>query len=307
MHRVILTNGSRSFTTWSSHPQQDLVPANFDRVIFFLHGFPDNNDTWNNIVPEVKANYRGQTVLTLCPLLRGYEASSIGDDHDYKVHHLAEDIRAWILQIVPNKEIPVHLVGHDWGAIATFKAAEEYPELVTSCVTLAIPYIANLHLWHLVWYAPIQGYLSSYFITMQWAWLYGSKFGNLLKKGYLDELWSYWSPGWDFSEDIKSVRKTLAQPGVLQATTAYYRNLFRLKDISRRRWIVDFEKVPTLLLGGEKDGCMSHKVYELESRVLAPQAKVKVQLLSGVGHFLHREDPKKVAELICDWLQKYSE
>lgn len=305
-HQITLKNGARSFSAWSSHPEASIGVANFDRVIFFLHGFPDNNDSYDKVLPIVKKHYKDQRVLTLCPLLRGYEASSQGKDEDYKMSDLADDVKEWILQIVPNKEIPVHLVGHDWGAIVCFKTASKYPDLVTSMVTMAIPYLTNLRVWHYLWYAPIQLYLLSYFLTMQFAFLYKNKFGNLLSKGYLDSIWEFWSPGWSFDNDITSVRKTLAQPGVLEAATAFYRNLFRLSIIRERKWAIDFQQVPTLILGGDRDGCMTPKLFELESQLLAPLPKVKVQLLAGVGHFLHREDPSKVSELVCDWFSKYS-
>lgn len=307
MPEITLTNGSRSFSAHSSHPQLAITnPRSFDRVIFFIHGFPDNYDSYNKVLPLVSKHYGKKKVLLIAPLLRGYEPSSQGPDTEYKMSDIAGDVRAWILQIVPNKEVPVHLVGHDWGAIVTFKTCSMYPDLITSAVTMAIPYIANLRPWHYLLYAPRQLYCLTYFFTMQYAFVYRQKFGNLLEPGYLDDLWRYWSPKWDFSSEIDSVRKTLNGPGVLDAATGYYRNLFRPSIIQERKWIVDFEKVPTLILGGDRDGCMVSELYELEARLLASKPKVKVQLLSNLGHFMHREDPVKVGELICDWFDKYN-
>lgn len=306
MAKITLQHGNRTFSAWSSHPQLAITnPRSFERVIFFLHGFPDNNEGYENVTPIVAQHYK-KKVLMIAPVMRGYEASSQGPDTEYKMSDLAGDLRAWILLIVPNKEVPVHLVGHDWGAIVTFKTASLYPELITSAVTMAIPYLANLRAWHYLWYAPRQIYCLSYFLTMQYAFLYRQKFGNLQVPGYLDELWSYWSPNWDFSKQIASVRKTLSEPGVLDSATAYYRNLFRPSIIKERKWIVDFEKVPTLILGGDNDNCMVPELYDLEAQLLASTPKVKVQLLSGLGHFMHREDPTKVTELICDWFDKYN-
>lgn len=306
MAKITLQHANRTFSAWSSHPQLEITnPRSFERVIFFLHGFPDNNEGYENVTPIVAQHYKTK-VLLIAPVMRGYEASSQGPDTEYKMSDLAGDLRAWILLIVPNKEVPVHLVGHDWGAIVTFKTASLYPELITSAATMAIPYLANLRPWHYLWYAPRQIYCLSYFFTMQYAFLYRHKFGDLLVPGYLDELWKYWSPNWDFSKQIDSVRKTLAEPGVLDSATAYYRNLFRPSIIKERKWIVDFEKVPTLILGGDKDNCMVSELYDLEAQLLASKPKVKVQLLSGLGHFMHREDPTKVTELICDWFDKYN-
>lgn len=304
-HKITLHNGRLAFSAWSTHSQlavQNL--ARFERLLVLIHGFPDNNDSYHSVMPLLEHHY-GSNVLVVAPLLRGYERLSQVDDREYRMVDIAQDVKAWITEIVPNGEIPVHLVGHDWGAIIAFKTASLYPELITSMVTLAIPYISNLKPWEMAWHAPQQLYLSSYFMTMQFKWLYSFKFGDLGVPGYLDQLWLYWLPDWDFRAEITSVRATLGEQGVLDAATAYYRNLFRAHNFAERKWLVDFNKVPTLILGGEKDGCMTLALFELESRVLAPLPHVKVQLLSGVGHFLHREDPTKVAELICDWFEKY--
>lgn len=309
-HEVKLFNGSRSFSAWSSHPQFLLGNSKaYDRVIFLLHGFPDNNDSFNEMTPFLQRRFGGKdgsSVLTLAPLMRGYEPSSQGATNEYCMYELAHDVMLWIQFVSPKNNIPVHLVGHDWGAIVAFKTASKYPHLVTSMVTLAIPYMTNLHAWHFLWYFPQQIWHLSYMLRMQSALFYGPAFKDVRLPGYLDELWECWSPEWDFSSQIRSVRKTLAQPGVLHAATAYYRNLIPWKKLLELRWNVDFAQVPTLILGGEKDGCMLASVYDLESRLLASTPKVKVQLLHGVGHFLHREDPAEVAENACCWFEKYS-
>lgn len=304
---VKLHNGSKTFTAWSLHRQEVLGQTqHYDRVIFFLHGFPDNNDSYHAVVPIVKQHFKLDNVLTLVPLLRGYERSSTASkDNEYCMVDLAADVKLWILEVNPENKLPLHLVGHDWGAIVSFKTASKYPELITSMVTMAIPYLSNLRLYHLLWYAPKQVWCLSYMLRMQLLWFYKGAFGDLLKPGYLDLLWAHWSPNWDFSSEIVSVRKTLSDPVVLQAATAYYRNLIPWKNIREARWVVDFEQVPTLILGGDQDQCMLPALFELESKMLAEKPKVKVQLLSGLGHFMHREDPTKVSEVICGWLDKY--
>lgn len=304
-YTVKLHHNQREFSAFSSLPQLQLSSSlAFDRLIILMHGFPDNNQSYKETAPILTEHF-GKNTLVVAPLLRGYEPLSAGPKDEYSMAHVASDVKAWILLLVPEQNKPVHLVGHDWGAIVAFKTAQLYPELITSMVTLAIPYLANLRAWHLLWYAPRQIYCLSYMLTMQLLFFYATKFGDLRKPGYLDQLWEFWSPGWTFGTDIDSVRETLSQPGVLDSATAYYRNLVTWKNRRNLRWPVDFARVPTLVLGGDKDGCMVSALFELEAQLLAPVPKVKVQLLSGVGHFLHREDPTKVGELICDWFDKY--
>lgn len=303
MYSIQLHSGDRTFSAWSN--LQSPVPGTFTRLIVFIHGFPDNKDSFMAVI-ELVQNHFGSDVLIVAPALRGYEKSSQKADFDYSVSSLAQDVRLWILELVPDQKVPVHLVGHDWGAVAAFKAASNYPELVTLMVTLAIPYLTNILWGQLLWYAPQQIWCSSYMLRMQCALFYRSKFGNLQVPGYLDELWAYWSPGWDFTSDVESVRSTLALDGVLDHATGYYRSAVSWRNLGDLQWQVDFDRVPTLILGGARDRCMLAALFELESRLLAPVAKVKVQLLEGVGHFLHREDPAEVSLLVTAWFDKYS-
>lgn len=304
-YTIKLRHDGREFSAISSHKHQQVFARRISRpwlkVIILLHGFPDNNTSYVGVWPILAEAF--PLTLLLAPAMRGYEPSSVGKDSEYRISDLANDVKAWLEQLGDLQGVPVHLVGHDWGAIAAYKTAMLFPELLTSMVTLAIPLMSNIKPWELAVKCPQQLYLSSYFFTMQYRFLYGPKFHG----DYLDQLWRYWSPTWKFTEqDIGPVRETLAQPGVLDAATAYYRCLFRLANIKDRKWIVDFEKVPTLILGGEADGCMSSRLLEIQRGKLAGNPNVKVQTMAGLGHFLHREDPRKVGEAIVEWLKTHS-
>lgn len=302
-HSIKLKNGRRTFSVISNfHEQEVYAPIRrWNRVIFLIHGFPDDNTSFSKVIPILEENF--PKALILAPLLRGYEESSQGPEGEYTVGEIAKDVKSWINEVLPVKNLPVHLVGHDWGAIIAFKVASVYPELVDSMVTLAIPYLSNLRIWEYLLKIPLQLYKSSYFLTMQSEYLY-KKLRQTGEDTYLDYLWRYWSPNYEYSrQEIDQVRSTLLKPGVLEASTAYYRCLFKILNFDGRRWNVNFEQVPTLILGGETDGCMIKSVYDLEAEKLAQTKLVKVQTMNRVGHFLHREDPVKVAEAIVEWIR----
>lgn len=305
---VKLKSGTKTHSAISNVTQKALDSKKpYSRVIFFIHGFPDNYTSFNEVIPIVKSEFKTENALILSPMLRGYEKSSFYDnDLDYKTGDVASDIYNFVHELGLEKG-PVHLVGHDWGAIVSFKAASLYPDLITSIVTLAIPYVSNLHLWDFMFRFPEQLYYSSYFFTMQRKSRY-KRFYETGEDSYLNELWNYWSPNYKYSaKDIDSVRQTLLADDAIDHCTAYYRCLFDPRAIKHVKWKVDFDKVPTLLLGGETDGCMTAKMYEYERYKLANFDKVDVRILSRVGHFLHREDPEKVADLVIDFIRKYSE
>ena len=302
---IKLHNGRRTFSTLSNLPETEVSGLQWDRAIILIHGFPDVNTTFNKAWPYLEDSFAGEKVLLLAPKLRGYEKSSIGPESEYALPYLAEDVKAWIEEINPGNKKPVHLLGHDWGAMVSFKTANLYPHLVTSIVTLAIPYLANLHLWDLLWYAPEQFYLSSYFLTMQIASVYRPKLTE--SNDYLKYLWKYWSPSYNTSkEEIDEIRNAFTKDNVVDAVTSYYRHLFRPFSLVKSRWPVDFNRVPTLILVGKEDGCMSPRIAELEKEKLKEFPKAEVKLLPNAGHFLQREQPEIVAKISIDFFEKYS-
>lgn len=301
-HQVKVKANGLEFSATSNWAQESLGVKTPGRLILLLHGFPDDRTTWNAVWPLLEEAY--PQALIVAPSMRGYEPSTyFRQDNEYSQTEIASDVAQFITTL--GKRAPAYIIGHDWGAIAAFKTAQLYPEIVTKMVTLAIPYLANIPAYRLALQFPQQLWLSSYMLTMQVPRLYRSRFTQEDSDGhnpYLKALWEYWSPGWKFTdEEIGEVYKTLQQPGVIDSTTAYYRQMFKdvVKSPRGSRWIVDFDKVPTLLIGGAKDGCMTVKLFEYEAEVLG---KNNVVIVKDAGHFLQREKPEEVANLIIDYL-----
>lgn len=59
--------------------------------------------------------------------------------------------------------------------------------------------------------------------------------------------------------------------------------------------------VPTLLLLGERDGCVGPAMAEGGEGVF--RDRYRVEVVPGWGHFLHLERPDDVAERILGWLR----
>ena len=91
---------------------------------------------------------------------------------------------------------------------------------------------------------------------------------------YLKYLWKYWSPSYNTSkEEIDEIRNAFTKDNVVDAVTSYYRHLFRPFSLVKSRWPVDFNRVPTLILVGKEDGCMSPRIAELEKVERLPQSR----------------------------------
>ena len=123
---------------------------------------------------------------------------------------------------------------------------------------------------------------------------------------FIDMLWRDWSPGYDASFDLESIRKSLAEPKNLQAALGYYRatlgNGFRDPALSELQTLIGsgVPGQPLLYLHGANDGCIGAEVVE-SAKSMAP-ANVKFEVVAAAGHFLQLEQPKKVNKLICDFL-----
>ena len=74
-------------------------------------------------------------------------------------------------------------------------------------------------------------------------------------------------------------------------------------------------KKDTLLIAGEKDRLISRKKtekyvaettekYEKSKAKSAANAKIKAEFIKGAGHLINYEEPRRVAELISDFLKK---
>lgn len=307
MHSIKLSNGSRSFTTISNFPREQVfakgVSRPWNRIVVLVHGFPDNNYSYTEFIPELEASL-GKKTLIVAPLLRGYEVLSQGPFTEYTPNDMAADIKAWI-ECLDYSNVPVNVLGHDWGAVGTFRALQLYPHLISLAVTLAIPYVTGIARWKLAWAAPQQLYLSSYMLTMQFPLLYRYRF--LEASDYLQRLWLYWSPTWKCTdEDLALVKATLDEKTIDHAT-AYYRCLASIGNLKQFTNYIDFEQTPLLVLGGSQDGCMSRGLFDLGAKEFAHKKGIKVQVVDGVGHFLHREDPKRIAAMALDWFTRSQE
>ncbi|MCW2886424.1 MAG: short-chain dehydrogenase/reductase [Streptosporangiaceae bacterium] len=85
-------------------------------TVLLLHGFPDTGGVWDEVAERLTGRFH---VVTYD--VRGAGASSAPEGvENYRMDLLLEDLRAVIDATSP--DAPVHLVGHDWGAIQGWSA-----------------------------------------------------------------------------------------------------------------------------------------------------------------------------------------
>lgn len=270
-------------------------------LIVCLHGFPDNYRTFDPLLEGLlSAGYR---VLT--PVMRGYEASSVQQANDYFVAQLAEDVIAWLDYLnVPR----AFLIGHDWGAVTGWTVTAMAPERFHAYVSLAIPHLRNFLSGIRV--VPSQllysWYMSFFQVPRVPDWLIRQQDWALLRL-----LWSRWSPGWTPAPAvIASVIDTFEQPGVISAALGYYRCMYRLWAAENKKVLAlsaQPVKVPSLVLAGQRDGCISPDMFEHCMADVRLAGFVEDQSLPNVGHFLHQEAPSVVLEKVIGFFYRWRE
>lgn len=264
-------------------------------VVLCMHGFPDNLHSFRHQLPALaKAGYRGISLA-----LRGYEPSSIPANGDYTVESITTDVIAVLDQLGCDK---VHVVGHDWGAAVAYTAAAAVPERFESLITMAVPHPGRFAREGLRISKQLKNSWYMGFFNIPWLsdWAVGRRDYAFIRK-----LWRDWSPDWTPEANVlESVIDGLSQPGVLSAALGYYRAALSLKALTLRAEAAHYPvPVATLALTGERDGCIDSGVFErLMDSEDFPRG-LKLERVSGAGHFLHQEQPEVVNGLILKWLE----
>ena len=295
MDRIILNNGPLSFTAHACGPADG-------PVVLLLHGFPDNPHTFSDQLRVLAdAGYRA-----IAPTMRGYEPSSQPDDQDYRIGTMARDVLAWIDDLGVDK---VHLVGHDWGAAATYVAGALAPERFHSLTTMAVPHTPRMM--SATWHVPIQLLNTWYMGFFQWPWVpeWAIERNDW---AMLKWLCSIWSPGFSLpEEEWENRRETFEAQGVKRAMLAYYRQNASLGVmlglVPSEALRLTTVPVRTLAMSGVNDGCMDPRLYD---RVFLEEdfpAGFQILRIDGAGHFMHLDAPDTVNSALIEWLHGLTE
>ena len=180
-----------------------------------LHGFPDTAHTWRYLLPELAA----AGFHAVAPFLRGYAPTSIPPDGHYQVGALVQDANALHEALGGGPDAVI--VGHDWGALATYGAVAHQPDRWRRAVTAAVPPTASIGM-SLFTYAQLQKSWYMFFFLSPLA----EVALPLDDYSFIDHLWRDWSPGYDGTWDVARVKESIGDPEHIVAAIGYYRALY---------------------------------------------------------------------------------
>jgi pimeloyl-ACP methyl ester carboxylesterase len=248
--------------------------------VLLLHGFPDSSTLWDDVAPHLlAAGYR-----VIAPDLRGFGGSdaptAVGE---YALGRSVADMRALITRLTGGE--PVHVIGHDWGAVAGWCLALEHPQVVRSLVAVSVGHPreyarAGLEqklkgLYTLLWQMP--GFAER--------WLAQGDFAGL--RG-----WARQHPR------IEDCVRDMARPGRLTAGLNWYRA--NLRRVLLGSW--EHCTVPTLGVWSSGDHFLAEdQMRDSAQRMRAPW---RYERIEGAGHWLPLERPELIANLALEWFAR---
>jgi pimeloyl-ACP methyl ester carboxylesterase len=258
-------------------------------LVLLQHGFPDFPKTFFPLAKRLRdAGYR-----TVLPFLRGYSPSTTVGPYDEV--RMGRDLVELARALSPAR--PSVVVGHDWGAVATYAAVRIAPDAIRSAVALAIPHVSAFTKNALR--DPAQRRRSAYmgFLMMPFV---PERVIAARDYAFVEALWRRWSPGYvppgDYMDELKRCLRA-SMPAPLGHYRALALALGRKPAGALRSAGID---VPLLHLHGEDDGCVAPAAAKGEERYF--NADFRREVLPGVGHFLQLEAPERVAERILAFI-----
>ncbi|TQC47370.1 alpha/beta fold hydrolase [Rhodococcus sp. WS4] len=172
------------------------------------------------------------------------------------------------------------VIGHDWGAVAASGVSSYAPQLFSAVVLLAV---TPLRAVAAVFWPPRPRNLPLIHRQLPHSWYMGVAQIPVLSELFGDPLirllWALWAPGYDYRDDLESVRKALPDKDRRRAALAWYRAVWNPLYRSRK--------------------------YAEEQRHAYDRARVRTLYLRGIprtGHFLHLEDPHTVNRAIAEFV-----
>ena len=246
-------------------------------IVLLLHGFPERAASWSAVMDQLNdAGFR-----TIAPDQRGYSPGARPKRRrDYRVGALVNDVVALIDEI----GAPVHVVGHDWGAMIAWVTAGRRPDLVSSLTAFSVPHPGSfmtalltsrqiLHSWYFAFFQlPV--------LPEKWMTRPGQRAENWYERSGMN------------ADDLERTRTDIVDYGALPYAVTWYRGLpFFNPGIGRLRITV-----PTSMVWSDGDTFIGRSAIERAQQYV--DARYTLTVLAGVTHWIPTQAPTEAAQAI---------
>ena len=241
-------------------------------MIVFLHGVPETSAVWD----KVRAEFDEETVALSLPGFGCARPPGFGATKD--------DYAAWLIGELEKFDAPVDLVGHDWGALLTYRIATTRGDLLrtwTADIANGVHPNVRWHQYAKIWQTPGEG--EAYFKAIHETPL--ESMAEVYESFHLSHEDALTLAGWS-DETMATCILDLyrsATPNV------------------HHSWGASFgpTTAPGLILLAELDSFGN----EAMSREVAATFGAREATLRGVGHWWALEGQKDEAEVIRSFIQ----
>ncbi|WIV18685.1 alpha/beta hydrolase [Paenibacillus polygoni] len=240
-------------------------------AVLLLHGFCGSSAYFDEILPELTANYR-----CIVPDLRGHGQSD-APNSSYSIDQMADDVIGVLNALELAK---VSVFGHSLGGYITLSIAERYPERVKAfglVHSTAYPDSEEAKEKRLAAVSTIQSKGIQNFV-------------DSLVPGLFAE---------ENREQMSSVIDKIQEIGYRTSPLGASSTAIAMRERPDRRHVLEKSSVPVLLIAGESDG-----VVPPDRTFTAEGEGVTQALIRGAGHMSMVEAPDELTRVILEFLDK---
>ena len=246
-------------------------------AVLLLHGFPDSLRLWDAVAPRLQAE--GFQVIAIDQRGFGLSDAPAGAGH-YHIDRLVGDV-AGLLKAIGIRE-PVHVIGHDWGAVVTWCLGITRPGMVRSAVAISVGH-------------PTEYARAGLEQKRKGLYTIGWQFPALAERWLVADDWARMRHWLRQHPDPDSCVRDLARPGRLTAGLNWYRA--NLRSMLLKAW--PRCTVPMLGIWGSEDHCLAEDQMARSGRRVS--GAWRYERVAGAGHWLPLEQPALIASLAARW------
>jgi pimeloyl-ACP methyl ester carboxylesterase len=249
-------------------------------VVVLLHGFPERSTTWRHVAPLL--HERGYRTVAMDQ--RGFSPGARPERRrDYRMVTLADDTSALIDAVGG----PVHLVGHDWGAVVGWTVAMLWPERLSTYTALSVAHpMAFLEAMVTSGQALKSWYIAGFQLPVV-AERMAAKPGGRFDRGLLNSGMT--------EEEVQRFRREIVDAGALPYALKWYR---AIALVDRRMPPNRKVRVPTTLIWSDRDVALSRRGAERTGRYV--DAPYELVVLRGVSHWIPTHASQACAQAILE-------